>query len=132
MQTKYDPHKTPDPELWLSMDESDRLHLVEEYHRRMRIEIPDRMLHSAIHATVENQIAMGDELPVRGKLEELMAEGLDRHEAVHAIGSVLAEHLYYLVKDKKTRTDPHGPYFKALASLTAESWRAAYEDMEEV
>jgi hypothetical protein len=132
MQTKYDPHKTPDSKLWLSVDESERLHLVEEYHRKMKIEIPDMMLHSAIHTTIENQIAMGDELPVRAKLEALMVEGLDRHDAIHAIGSVLAEHLYNLVNEKRTKMDPHERYFKALASLTAESWMAAYEDMEEV
>jgi hypothetical protein len=31
---------------------------------------------------VENQAALGDEIPVRGTLERLMGEGLDRHAAI--------------------------------------------------
>ena len=40
---------------------------------------------------VENQVALGDAFAARAVLLRLMAEGLDRHEAIHAIGSVLSE-----------------------------------------
>ena len=131
MLTEYDPYEQPDPELWLSMDESERMFMVEEFHTEAEIEVPSMMLHCAIHTTVENQIALGDELPVERKLDQLLGEGLDRHEAIHAIGSVLAEYMYHMLHEKKSETDPNEEYFKELASLTAESWRSAYEDMEE-
>jgi hypothetical protein len=67
--------------------------LVVDYHRRTRVKLPNQRLHAAIHVAVENQIAMGDELPVHGVLDRLQAEGLDRHDAIHAIGSALAEHM---------------------------------------
>ncbi|MGY4231832.1 hypothetical protein ACVIIW_000779 [Bradyrhizobium sp. USDA 4449] len=44
--------------------------------------------HAKFYAIVESQIADA-ELPVRGTVERLMAEGIDRHEAIHAVGSVL-------------------------------------------
>jgi hypothetical protein len=131
MLTNYDPYVQSDPELWLSMDESERIFLVEEYHTDAEVEVPSMMLHCAIHTTVENQIALGDELPVERKMEQLLGEGLDRHEAIHAIGSVLAEHMYHMLHDKKSDEDPNETYFKELASLTAEGWIAAYEDMDE-
>jgi hypothetical protein len=130
MDMKYDPHIQPDPELWISMDESERLYLVEEYHQGSGIELPNMTLHCAIHCTVENQIAMGEELPVKRKLEQLLEEGLDRHEAIHAIGSVLAGHIYHMLKDKKSSKDPNEAYYRELASLTAEGWVSSYEDLE--
>jgi hypothetical protein len=45
--------------------------------------------HAANHVIVENQLAMGDATVVPATLARLMQEGLDRHDAIHAIGSVL-------------------------------------------
>jgi hypothetical protein len=42
-----------------------------------------------LHGIVENQIALGDELPVERTVKRLIAEGLDRHNAIHAIASVI-------------------------------------------
>ncbi|HEY45881.1 MAG TPA: DUF1841 family protein [Anaerolineae bacterium] len=130
MLANYDPHMQPDPKLWLLMDESERLFLVKEYHQESDIEVPNMMLHCAFHLTVENQIAMGEELPVERKLKQLLGEGLDRHEAIHAIGSVLAEHIYHMLHDKRSSKDPNEEYFKELASLNAQSWISSYEDLE--
>jgi hypothetical protein len=71
---------------------------------------------------VENQLAEGIEA-VRETLERLMSEGLDRHEGIHAIGSVLAEHLSNLMRNgPKKGTDTNEPYFRRLRSLTASTW----------
>jgi len=60
-----------------------------------------------------------------------MSEGLDRHEAVHAIGSVLAGHLNDLMHEIKSGgdrvgmmsdQDPNKDYFAELEALTAEGW----------
>jgi hypothetical protein len=86
----YYPLRDPNSTEWLNLDEQERIGLVTDYHRKKRIELPNRMVHAAFHTAVENQLAEG--IPdVRDALTRLMGEGLDRHEAIHAIGSVLAE-----------------------------------------
>jgi|SRR5205809_13448 len=87
----YDPLEAPEPEEWLAIDEAKRIQLARDYHRRARVRLPNEKLHAVFHVVVENQIALGDEIPVQSTLQRLMAEGLDRHEAIHAIASVLAE-----------------------------------------
>jgi hypothetical protein len=73
---------------------------------------------------VENQIAEGDALPVKRIAERLMREGLDRHEAIHAIGSVLVSHLNDLTRQGAAQrvADPNAAYFSALEQLTAQAW----------
>jgi hypothetical protein len=117
---RYDPLTPPDPAQWLALDEQERMDLAEEYHRRARIRVPKA--HAIFHAVVESQIALGDEIPVRRTLERLMSEGLDRHDAVHAVGSVLAAHMYDLVHQPDTGADPNKAYFDELEKLTAEDW----------
>jgi len=46
-------------------------------------------MHGVAHVIVENQIAAGDSTVEPVTLARLMREGLDRHDAIHAIGSVL-------------------------------------------
>ena len=120
---KYDPQRAPDPKTWLALDEEERIVLVLQYHRRARVRLPNARLHATIHVVVENQVALGDEIPVRRTLERLRAEGLDRHDAVHAAGSVLAKRIYDLLKEGLPAGDPNEPYWAELESLTAEGWR---------
>jgi Protein of unknown function (DUF1186)/SEC-C motif len=126
----YDPLEDPDPEQWLMMDEQQRIDLVLEYHQVAGISLPNERLHAVLHVVAENQIA-DDELPVRHKLQQLMSEGLDRHDAIHAIGSVIAGHIYHLMReaDEDSQTgktasdrDPNEAYFAELERLTANSW----------
>lgn len=120
----YDPDIGPIPAEWLALDEGSRIALAAEYHRASDPSVPNLQLHAAFHATVETQVAMGDELPVRRTLERLMAEGLDRHDAIHAVGSVLAETMYEILKTEgETETDPNPAYFAALNRLSAKGWR---------
>ena len=103
--------------------------LVEAYHRRARIRPPNRRLHAVFHVIVENQIALGDELPVRDTVRRLMAEGLDRHEAIHAVGMVLSEHIVDLMHVDGSDTEwNQDAYDAALARLPAESWLRSSED----
>jgi len=90
---QYDPLKAPDPQGWLSLDEQQRISLAQDYHRRARIRLPNETVHAVVHAIVENQIALGDETPVRRTVQRLLSEGRDRHEAIHAVGMILMEHL---------------------------------------
>jgi hypothetical protein len=68
---RYDPLKPLDPEEWLSIDDMERTVLIEDYPRRARIRLPNETIHAVLHNVVENQIALGDELPVRRKLQSL-------------------------------------------------------------
>ena len=74
---------------------------------------------------VETQIALEDETPARRTAQRLMDEGLDRHEAIHAIGWVLIEFMSDLMDEPESRVEPNAPYFAALERLTVESWRRA-------
>jgi hypothetical protein len=100
--------------------------MAEDYHRRAGTRLPNAKAHAIFHVIVENHAALGDEIPVRGTLERLMGEGLDRHEAIHAIASVLSGHVFDIARGKPARPDANAAYFAALSKLTVESWRRAY------
>ncbi len=118
----YDPSVAPDAAAWLAMDEGERLELVRDYHRRLRITLQSLEAHAVAHAVIENQLAEGL-APATNALRRLLAEGLDRHEAVHALGTVLMQHIWDLANKPRGDGDPHAPYLAALDKLTAESWR---------
>jgi len=117
----YDPEQPPKPDLWLDLDEMERIVLVEEHHRRARVRLPNRMLHAAIHVVVENQLAMQLESVVKA-VARLVGEGLSRHDAVHAVGSVLAKDMYDLMKGTSAREGTQGRYEEAVERLTAARW----------
>ncbi len=123
----YDPAETPDPAEWLALDEQERLDRVRAFHRRAGIRLPNDTIHAVFHAIVENQIAAGDELPVRRAVERLMADGLDRHEALHAVGSVLAGHLHATLQDEGADSFSEETYAADLDRLTVESWHQEWE-----
>jgi hypothetical protein len=130
---KYDPSRPVDPKQWLALDEAVRLDMILKYHRRAGVDLPNPQIHAHFHFIVETQVAMGDEIPVRATLQRLMAEGLDRHDAIHAIGYVLSGHIFDLLKGEIVDADPNPAYFAALEKLTAESWlsQAEGDDDEE-
>ena len=119
----YDPEHAPDPQWWLALDEQEQMDLARDYHRRARVHVPNARLHAAIHTVVETQVAMGDELSVARVLARLQAEGLDRHDALHAIGSVLARQIDRAITEGAAGGDLNEAYQQELAELSAESWR---------
>ena len=120
----YDPNCDQDPEAWGLIDDDERIYLVSEYHRKARIKLPNLKAHALFHVIVENQVAMGNKIPVCRILARLLAEGLDRHDAIHAIGSVLSKFIFNHVKNAKPADgDPNLAYWADLETLSAESWR---------
>jgi hypothetical protein len=118
----YDPDKSPDAKHWLASDDGERITLVSDYHRRKRISMPAPDLHAVIHVVVENQLALGDAVVV-ATLERLVADGLSRHDAIHAIGSVLAEYLYELLRDSPgTENAIYPVYLERLKKFSAKAW----------
>ena len=118
---KYDPLYAPDPVAWLELDESERIGLVEEFHRGAGTELPEPGLHAGIHVVVENQLALGEE-PVPATIGKLIRQGLDRHEAIHAVGAIIAEDLFGLMQGEQGQWDAQR-YRKRLEKLTAKRWR---------
>jgi hypothetical protein len=121
---RYDADKAPDPQEWLELDESERIDLVIEYHRRRELQVgQSAKAHACTHVVVENQVAMNDPTIVPVTLDRLMQEGLDRHDAVHAIGSVFIQ-IFYDEATGNKHADINAQYGREVAKLTAASWRA--------
>ena len=120
----YNPEHMSEPESWLELDEQERIVLVETYHRVARIKLPNVTAHAALHAIVENQIALNLD-PVVRAMHRLGKEGLTRHDAVHAIGSVVAEHLFDMLKTNQNDDAAalQARYDAAVERLSAASWR---------
>ncbi len=119
---KYNPLIPPEPQKWLQLDETERITIVEKYHKRHNIGIPNLKLHAVFHVIVENQLAMGVE-PVVATLERLQREGLDRHQAIHAISTALADDFFNILQGNvDENTDSESEYFRKLNDLTAEGY----------
>lgn len=125
----YDPDEAPDPKIWLALDDDDRSDRVQRHHRRAGIEVPNQPVHAALHVVVENQAAMGDEFPVRRAIDRLMAQGLSRHEAVHAIGSTFLDEVLEPARTgAKIEAYLMQAYKAAVERLTVDEWRRKYAD----
>ncbi len=120
----YDGDRAPDPGEWLDADETERIAAVEAHHRAVRehARMPRPRLHAAVHAVVETQLASGAPAETRRALERLLAGGLPRHEAVHAIGLIVANATAAALDG---RAFDAGDYARELEALTAERWRSA-------
>ncbi|MEA3467712.1 MAG: hypothetical protein U9R57_05735 [Thermodesulfobacteriota bacterium] len=120
---KYDPLQAPESEKWLSLDESERIALVKIFHKDAGEEVPGgaEVMHALIHVVVENQFASGVE-PVPAVVAKLIRQGLDRHDALHAVGAVLSEGMFNLQNGEGEFWD-QPRYHKRLEKLTAKRWR---------
>lgn len=123
----YDPDVPPEPAEWLLLDEQQRIRLVEAHHRSTRVKLPNAKAHAIFHVIVENQIA--EQLaPVVDAMARLEAEGLSRHDALHAIGSLVADHVFAVVHgmDEASASTAQARYEAAVERLTAREWRRKY------
>ena len=121
---QYDADEHPDPDTWLELDETERIDLVIDYHRRTGVQLENPEHHAIAHVVVENQVALGEATPVPETLNRLMDEGLDRHDAVHAIGSILMGIVFDAVHEQDDGGDVNAKYNQELATLTAAGWRS--------
>jgi hypothetical protein len=121
----YDPTLDIRPEEWLAVDESERILLVERYHRKSKDLAESPRLHAIVHVVVENQLAMPDGEAARKALKRLMSERVSRHSAIHAIGSVVATQVFAIVKDtEEKKVFDSAAYEISLENLKASQWRA--------
>lgn len=119
----YDPLVAPDADAWTALPEGRRIDLVQAYHLASGVQTANARGHAVFHVVVENQIALAQATPVARALARLVAEGLDRHEAVHAVASVLAQHLNSLMKSDNTPLSDNATYYARLERLSARTWR---------
>ena len=125
---EYDPLTAPDAEAWLGLDEAVRIALVLAYHDDEGARAGNEYLHATIHTVVENQLAMGQPPEVLDAYERLAEGGLDRHDVIHAIGSVLAGHLLGAAGGSVKGPDAAAAYANDLKDLTAASWLDMFKD----
>ena len=121
---RYDANERPHSATWLELDENERIDAVMDYHRRAGVKLENLKLHAMTHVVVENQVALGEATPVPATLNRLVDEGLDRHEAIHAIGSILMSIVFDASHDPDVGGDINARYSRELATLTAASWRS--------
>lgn len=119
----YNPDVGPAPAVWVGMDEQERIQAVTDYHRRHRISVPNLTLHATLHVIVENQIALDDQTPALATLNRLVSQGLDRHDAIHAIAFVLSEFMVDVAAGDRLGSEGVEAYNRKLAQLTADWWR---------
>lgn len=119
--SSYNPDNGPDPGEWLALDEHERVEQVRRYHEKHRIQLPSVEAHALFHVIIENQLAEGSDV-VPETLARMRREGLSRHDAIHAIASVLVAHMHALLGEASSRP-VNDDYFAALKDLTAEKWR---------
>lgn len=119
----YDANVAPDAADWRSTDEVERALAVEGYHRGLtkHPKTPNLKLHAVMHIVVENQLAAGNPVEVSTTLQRLVTAGLSRHEAIHAIASVVAEALFKVAKEDVDLD--HRRVARELQRLDASSWR---------
>ena len=112
----------------MALDEGTQIDLVMAYHRRKRVALEDAKVHATAHVVVENQILQGKPPLVGTTFARLVEEGLSRHDAIHAVASVLLYVIFEIKKDPSYQRDPSIQYNRELAGLTAASWRAMADE----
>jgi hypothetical protein len=125
-QTSYDPERAPDPAAWLAEPEQERIRVAATFHSVHRLKSGNAKAHAAIHVIVENQIASGFGPTVRA-MARLQGQGLSRHDAIHAVGSVVSEFMLAALRDPPA-TDAESLQAQvnaAIEQLDAAAWHIA-------
>lgn len=129
----YDPATGPsDPARWLELDEHDRLDAIGAAHegafapKAVARDEVNPNAHNAFHMIVENQLAADDPPQARQALARLVAAGLDRHEALHAIVALVTDHLWIASRTGKAFSAQS--YTKELARIDRAWWEARAEE----
>jgi len=129
MSDSYNPLVAPDKEEWLLLDESERIEMVKAFHKKHRIRLPNPQLHAGMHTVIENQLAEGEDAVVSA-MDRLMAQGLDRHDAIHALSWVFAMQLAELMKSpsKSQESSLNDSYLAAVERVSAQDWLNSQAD----
>lgn len=129
MSASYNPLVAPDPEDWLLLDEDERIEMVTAFHKKHRIRLPNLQMHAGMHAMIENQLAEGEDAVVSA-MDRLMAQGLDRHDAIHALSWVFAMQLFEVMKSppNSEKGSLNDSYLAAVERVNAQDWLNSQSD----
>ncbi len=117
----YDPDVAPPPAAWLAAEEETRIDAILAYHVANDEDLTEAdEVHAGMHDICENQLAAGHPPETAAALARLIAAGVTRHDAIHAIGSVLAAELHAIVT--KRRAYDHASVARGLAALRPSDW----------
>ena len=111
---------------WLTLDESERIRLIERDHRPAGVIRLSERVHARFHTVIENQVALADPAAAPRALQRLRQEGLTRHEALHALGAVLARHIGHARPPGGGAGDARGRYAADLEGLSADWWQQRF------
>ena len=120
----YNPENTVNSDEWLALDEGVRLQLIEDYHNTLNLPMETAALkmHCMLHVTVENQLAEAEYPIIQQTLDKLTRQGLDRHDALHAIASILCNGLFDAMRGAESEFSIKN-YRRKLEKLTAKRWK---------
>ena len=128
MIARYNPDVAPSPSEWLALDEQTRLDLVRLYHADHSGAAPRyEKAHYVIHVILETQLAEGIQAIVDAFVR-MQHEGLSRHDAIHAVGSILLRHLREMLKPGKDGKAAWLEYVMDVERLHASQWLNGEED----
>ena len=65
-------------------------------------------------------------MPTQATVERLIREGLDRHNAIHAVGSVLVNYMHELPGAGEAAPNANQRFYEELKKLTAAEWLKGY------
>jgi hypothetical protein len=121
----YDAQTAPDAATWLRTDGALRLDAIERYHSQLtgaHPPTPNPQIHAVAHDVVETQLAAADPASTTETLARLTREGVDRHSAIHAIGSVIMEFIWEATQPGASPFDP-AIHARRLDVLSANDWK---------
>ncbi len=100
-----------------------RQSIVEDHaeHPHPRLDEKGLRAHLLIHEMVEQQIEAGQPAEVLDALRRLTGGGMNRHQAVHAIGALVAKEAFAMMQTKRPLDE--SSYQQALNELTVEAAR---------
>jgi hypothetical protein len=96
MALEYDAEQAPEPAFWAAVPTEERVLAVEAHHAGLgtshpKVERP--RVHAALHVVVEDQLAGNAPPEAARALARLVAAGMARHAALHAIGRIASDAL---------------------------------------
>ena len=118
----YDADAGP-AEGWLTVPEEEQMERVSKYHElttKPGQKPPNVRRHVGMHVLVEQQLASGVPQEATKALARLRKDGMSRHDAVHAIGFILTEHMQRAMETQQPVDE--AAYARELSGLTLAKW----------
>lgn len=133
MDITYDANTGFSPDDWMDADEQELIRTVEDYHHRTSSQVgASSMLHCGLHMAAEKQLLSADMPEARLALERLLADGYDRHDAIHGLGAATSRVMWNLSRGAQgDPTELARAELKRLAEAGWEEdfdWRARFFD----